>query len=54
VRPLRAVGGGIDADDGIAGAEKKAIENAGGNAGEIVGRMIGLQPYRTRWCCGSA
>ena len=46
VRPLRAVGGGIDADDGIAGAEQKAVENAGGNAGEIVGRMIGLQPHR--------
>ena len=46
MRPLRAVGRGIDADDGIAGAEEEAVENARGDAGGIVGRMIGLQPHR--------
>ena len=37
---------GIDADDRVAGAEQQAVENAGGDAARIVGRMIGLQPHR--------
>ena len=46
VRALGTVGRGIDADDGVAGAEQQAVEDAGGDAGGIVGRMIGLQPHR--------
>ena len=43
---VRAVGRRVDADDGIAGAEQKPIENTRGDAARIVGRVIGLQPYR--------
>ena len=34
----------IDPDDGIAGTQKKAVEHGRGDAGKIVGGMIGLKP----------
>ncbi len=40
------VGRRIDADDGVAGAKQKPVENTCGNAAGIVSRMIGLQPHR--------
>jgi hypothetical protein len=46
VRALGAVGRGVDADDGIAGAQQKAVEDARGDGAQIVGGMIGLQPHR--------
>nr|GEU28151.1 hypothetical protein [Tanacetum cinerariifolium] len=38
------VGGGVDADHGIAAAVQQAVEHAGGNAGGVVGRVVRLQP----------
>ena len=46
VDPLRTVGRRIDSDGRIAGAEKQAIDNAGGDPPRIVGRMIGLEANR--------
>ena len=40
---LRAVGGGVDADHGVAAAEEQAVEDAGGDAARVVGRVVGLQ-----------
>ena len=37
------VGDGIDADDGVAGAEHEAVDNGGGDAGGIVRGMVGLE-----------
>jgi len=37
---------GFDADDGVAAAVEQAVENAGGDAFWVVGRMIGLQSHR--------
>ena len=46
VRALDAVGRRIDADHGVARAEQQPVEDAGGDAARIVGRMVGLQPHR--------
>jgi hypothetical protein len=46
VRGLRAVGRRVDANHGIARAEKEAIKNACRDATRVVGGMIGLQPDR--------
>ena len=46
MRALGTVGRGIDADDGVAGAEQEAVHDAGGDAADIVGRMVGLQSHR--------
>ena len=59
VRPLRAVGRGIDADDGIAGAEQQAVENAGGDAArdrrsDDWAAAAPTAGRAARWCCGSA
>ena len=43
---IDAVGGRIDADHRVAGAEQQAIQRGGGDAARIVGRMVGLQPHR--------
>ena len=37
------VGDGVDADDGVTRAEEKAIEDAGGDAFGIIGRVVGLE-----------
>ena len=37
------VGDGVDADDGVAGAEEEAVEDGGGDAGGVVGGVVGLQ-----------
>src|SRR5271154_3877638 len=37
------VGDGVDADDGVAGAEEEAVENAGGDADWVVRWMVGLE-----------
>ncbi len=37
------VGGWVDADDCVAGAEREAVDDAGGDTGRIVGGMIRLQ-----------
>ena len=44
----RTVTRGIDPDDGVAGAEHQAIEDAGGNSARVVGRMIRLQTHESR------
>ena len=36
----------VDADDRVAAAVEQAVEHAGGDAGEVVGRMVRLQPRR--------
>lgn len=41
-----AVGGRVDADHGVAVAVQQAVENAGGNTGRFVCRVVGLQPGR--------
>ena len=46
MRALEAVGRGVDADDGVAGAKQETVENARGDGAHIVGRMVGLQPHR--------
>ncbi len=38
-----AVGGGVDADDGVAAAVEQAVEHGGGDAAQIVGGMVGLE-----------
>ena len=40
---LEAVGGGVDADDGVAGAEEQAVEDGGGDAARVVGGVVGLE-----------
>mmetsp|Transcript_3267 Transcript_3267/g.8347 ORF Transcript_3267/g.8347 Transcript_3267/m.8347 type:complete len:240 (+) Transcript_3267:954-1673(+) len=40
----QVVGGGVDADDRVARAHQQAVEQAGGDAGLVVGRVVGLQP----------
>ena len=37
------VGGGIDADDGVAAAVEQAVEQAGGDAARVVGGVVGLE-----------
>ena len=37
------VGDGVDADDGVAGAEEKTVEDGGGDAGGVVGGVVGLE-----------
>ena len=39
----QVVGGGVDADHRVAGAHQQAVEQAGGDAGLVVGRVVGLQ-----------
>ena len=41
-----AVGGRVDADHGVAVAVQQAVENAGGDAGRFIGRVIRLQASR--------
>ena len=41
-----AVGRGIDADHRIAAAVHQPVNNARGDAGRIIGRMVGLKPRR--------
>jgi hypothetical protein len=41
-----AVGGGVDADHGIARAVHQPIQDAGQYAGRAVGRVVGLQAHR--------
>ncbi len=43
-RPGRAVGGRVHSDDGIAAAHQKAVDDRRAHSGEIVGRMVGLDP----------
>jgi len=43
---LPAIDWNVDADDGVAGAEQEAVEDARGDGAQIVGRMVGLQPHR--------
>ena len=43
-RGLDAIGDRIDADDRITRAVHEPIHNACGDAGGVIGRMIGLQP----------
>ena len=31
---------------GVAGAEQQAVEDAGGDAARVIGRVVGLQPHR--------
>ena len=42
----QVVGRGVDADDGVARAHQQAVEQAGGDAGLVVRRVVGLQPRR--------
>src|SRR5271163_3768819 len=37
------VGDGVDADDGVAGAEEEAVEDGGGDACWVVGGVVGLK-----------
>ena len=39
MRALGTVGRGVDADDGVAGAEPQAIEDARGDGGEIIAAL---------------
>ena len=43
-RGLDAIGDRIDADDRVTRAIHEPIDNAGGDASGVIGRMIGLQP----------
>ena len=43
---VEAVGRRIDADDGIARTQHQPVEDRGGDAFEIVGRMVRLKPRR--------
>jgi len=43
---LPAIDWNVDADDGVAGAEQEAVQDARGDGAQIVGRMVGLQPHR--------
>ena len=45
---LRAVGDGIDPDDGVAAPEQQPVDNAGEHALGVVRRMIGLNARRKR------
>ena len=40
------VAGGIDADDRVAAAEHQAIDDGGGDAALIIGRVVRLQAHR--------
>jgi hypothetical protein len=40
---FHVVGGGVDADAGVAGAEQEAVQDGGGHAARVVGRVVGLQ-----------
>ena len=42
------VADGVDADDGVAGAEEESVEEGGGDAGWVVGGVVGLE------ACGEA
>ena len=46
VGAVRAVGRGIDADHRVTGGEHQPIEDAGGDAGGVVRRVVGLQTDR--------
>ena len=53
------VAGRVDADHRVAAAEQQAVEDGGGDAARVVGRVIGLQPHGQasragRACRGSA
>jgi hypothetical protein len=44
------VGGRVDADDGVAAAVHQAVEQAGGDAGCVIERVVRLQPGREGAC----
>ena len=45
-RRPEVIGDGVDADDRVAGAEHQAVDDGSGDAGGVVGGMVGLEARR--------
>ena len=40
---VEIIGNGVDADDGVAGAEEEAVDDGGGDACGVVSGVVGLE-----------